>query len=63
VTETESIEEAREKLARELWWEMYRLDPPEDETTWEELSECKREFYRVIMSSILRNSSLILRAI
>jgi hypothetical protein len=43
-------------LARRLHDEMDRLDPGVEENEWDALSEREREFYRLAVSSVLREA-------
>lgn len=44
---------ALEELARELHWEMERLDPT-DAPDWDALTERQRQFYRLCVEHLIR---------
>jgi len=47
------------ELARELHWQMERLDPT-DLSEWDELSERQRKFYRNCVEHLLLQEALLL---
>jgi hypothetical protein len=52
----EIVPEVLSILARRLHDEMERLDPGLEENAWDTLSEREREFYRLVVLSVLREA-------
>jgi hypothetical protein len=59
-----SRETAYEELAKTLRWKIEHLDPSGDwEVPWPELSEHKRDFFRLCVKAVLRDRALVLAAL
>ena len=48
-----------EQLARQLYWEMERLEPTDDDCNWDCLSEHEKNFYRSCISGLFDRADLI----